>query len=591
VKRIDGTSLTLDLMKFLEEAENIPLFQEFCRKYHKENELLLFLDISRFQEMNTTSAEQYNLGRSIFDSYFNLRSSKSVQVPKEISDYLREAYDRAIDQKLIPGELFENVFKYIKRILASSFSFYMDEKLVNDSLNESDLEDCMYCLKKFNMITRRKLICSKCQKTLCRDCVNRDISNFSGKVCDICYISSTFKNLFYFSYVDKDLPRPFYFIVKSQDELKEWIDSFNLSLKIDELHHNPDNLTSVHKEGWIAFEDLSSKNWVKRYAILKNRRMWFFEFELRGHIHLSQSVIHTTEMSPVLSKEVANYGGFVSESNFSYQMLLKPDERTYYIAADSLDEQNLWIEKISWASSTSSDGKESPYETVDQAMYSRTKNEESPSGLVALVFTDVEKSTTLWERKPDAMNEALIKHDAILREYLSIFKGYEVKTEGDAFMIAFINALDAVKWCLEVQKALLSCDWPIDLLSESSASRELNSEGAMIWSGLRVRMGIHYGEPNLRKNPITKRMDYFGPTVNRTARIANSAHGGQIICSQEVVDYVQDFATESFIRKISFKKLGEFPFKGISSNVEVFQISSKELMARQFPPLRIGEKD
>ena len=75
----------------------------------------------------------------------------------------------------------------------------------------------------------------------------------------------------------------------------------------------------------------------------------------------------------------------------------------------------------------------------------------APIGEVTLVFTDVEGSTALWEAAPVEMREALELHDQLMRRTIDEYQGYEVKTEGDAFMVAFQHPKDALAWCLAVQ--------------------------------------------------------------------------------------------------------------------------------------------
>ena len=95
---------------------------------------------------------------------------------------------------------------------------------------------------------------------------------------------------------------------------------------------------------------------------------------------------------------------------------------------------------------------------------------------VTFVFTDVQNSTKLWEAVPDAMNEGLEKHDLLLRELLKTYRGYEVKTEGDAFMVSFFTPSDAIMWCIAVQKQLLKIEWSEDLLAQPAASKAYAKE-------------------------------------------------------------------------------------------------------------------
>ena len=220
---------------------------------------------------------------------------------------------------------------------------------------------------------------------------------------------------------------------------------------------------------------------------------------------------------------------------------------------------------------------------------------EQDGGDVVLCFTDIESSTSLWEGAPAAMNAALERHDVIFRTLLARFRGYEVKTEGDAFMIAFFCVLDAVRWTLAVQEALLHATWPAEILALPSGRQQYAPTAAtasaadpqLVWNGLRVRMGIHVGQPSCRRNPVTGRMvqrnsqlahtkthciaapscrtelilpvltstllvvivrvfvccsivqDYFGNVVNKAARVSDAAHGGQVVCTIDVYERMQ----------------------------------------------------
>ncbi|CAE6472561.1 unnamed protein product [Rhizoctonia solani] len=157
-----------------------------------------------------------------------------------------------------------------------------------------------------------------------------------------------------------------------------------------------------------------------------------------------------------------------------------------------------------------------------------------PIGSIALVFTDIRNSTSLWEKNP-GMSAAMRTHNSLLRRELRNCGGYECKTEGDAFMVSFQSAPAAMLWCFKVQIGLCNADWPIEIL-ESEDGKEIRSpEGDLLARGLSVRMGIHWGAPVCEEDPITGRMDYFGPMVNRSARVSATAMGGEIMVSADAL--------------------------------------------------------
>ena len=134
------------------------------------------------------------------------------------------------------------------------------------------------------------------------------------------------------------------------------------------------------------------------------------------------------------------------------------------------------------------------------------------------------------------MQTAMRMHNFLLRRQLRNIGGYEVKTEGDAFMVSFQSVTSALLWCFQVQLQLLTENWPQEIL-ESEDGKEIYSEstGELMYRGLSVRMGIHWGRPVCEADPITRRMDYFGPMVNRASRIQSAAEGGQILVSRDVL--------------------------------------------------------
>ena len=131
-----------------------------------------------------------------------------------------------------------------------------------------------------------------------------------------------------------------------------------------------------------------------------------------------------------------------------------------------------------------------------------------PTGTVTYLFTDVEGSTRLWERHPDAMALALARHDELVEQAVGRHGGALVRPrgEGDSRFAVFARASDAVAAAAEVQRVLHTEPWPTP-------------------TPLRVRMALHTGEADLRAG------DYYGAAVNRCARLRSAAHGGQTLLS------------------------------------------------------------
>lgn len=205
-----------------------------------------------------------------------------------------------------------------------------------------------------------------------------------------------------------------------------------------------------------------------------------------------------------------------------------------------------------------------------------------PVGDVTLVFTDVEGSTVQWEWDAESMAVAIRVHNDLMRAKLHEWSGYEVKTEGDAFMVAFADPLSAVNWCLDVQEKLLEASWP-EKLYEHSKSKIVKSSasGNLLYKGLRVRMGIHNGKPSAEEDPVTGRMDYFGPMVNRAARVESVAHGGQIVMSSDVHDRVLDALRDSRWNP-EVRDLGSFELKGLNDPTHIYQLLPSSLVERKF---------
>jgi predicted ATPase/class 3 adenylate cyclase len=182
-----------------------------------------------------------------------------------------------------------------------------------------------------------------------------------------------------------------------------------------------------------------------------------------------------------------------------------------------------------------------------------------PTGTVTFLFTDIEGSTRMWERSPQAMQAALARHDEILRGATEQHGGYIFKTVGDAFCCAFPTAPDALEAALDGQWLLLKERW-----GESIP--------------LRVRMALHMGAAEERDG------DYVGPPVNRVARLLSAGHGGQVLLSLPTQELVRDQLPVG----TSLMDLGERHLKDLFRPERVFQLLATGLPS-EFPPLRTLE--
>jgi adenylate cyclase len=176
---------------------------------------------------------------------------------------------------------------------------------------------------------------------------------------------------------------------------------------------------------------------------------------------------------------------------------------------------------------------------IDSKLMRLDQEIEAPTGQVALVFTDIVNSILLWDTYPTAMASAQQMHNELMRRQSRIIGGYEVKMDSGYNIIAFPTATGALLWCFAVQMQLLELPWPLEILNSVHGQEIINEEGNIIFRGLQIRMGIHWGTPVVSTDPITKRMAYYGPMVNRASRISSIAQGGQIIASSEFIWEIQ----------------------------------------------------
>jgi predicted ATPase/class 3 adenylate cyclase len=177
---------------------------------------------------------------------------------------------------------------------------------------------------------------------------------------------------------------------------------------------------------------------------------------------------------------------------------------------------------------------------------------ESRAATLTFLFTDLEGSTRLWEDHPEAMRDALARHDDLLHDAVARHDGQVVKSTGDGAFAIFTRPQDGVAAAVDAQKMLAATRWPAPV-------------------ELRVRMGIHTGQATERRG------DWYGADVNRAARVMAVANGGQIVCTRAVGELVRaSFATID---------LGEHRLRDLQSSVHLFQVDVPG-QSGDHPPLR-----
>jgi predicted ATPase/class 3 adenylate cyclase len=178
-----------------------------------------------------------------------------------------------------------------------------------------------------------------------------------------------------------------------------------------------------------------------------------------------------------------------------------------------------------------------------------------PAGTVSFLFSDIEGSTRHWQDDSDGMRRSLALHDEISRAAIAAHAGHVLKHTGDGLVAVFATATDAIAAAVDAQRAFGSAEW-----------------GA---APLRVRMGVHTGDAERRDG------DYFGPTLNRAARLMATAHAGQILVSSAAAG----LAREGLADAVELINLGEHLLRDLDRPERVFQIRAPGIDSA-FPPLR-----
>ena len=221
-----------------------------------------------------------------------------------------------------------------------------------------------------------------------------------------------------------------------------------------------------------------------------------------------------------------------------------------------------------------------------------------PTGQVVLAFTEIVNSTHLWDVNETAMRTAVTMHHQLLRRHVRLCSGYEVKTEGDAFTVAFTTVSAALLWCSSVQIFLLDEPWPKEILDLPEGREVRDAKGTLIARGLSLRMGIHCGTPVCEMNLVSRRMAYYGTMVNRASRVANSAAGGQILLSADALreleaekDSVEPQLTEALLLfELVYIAVGERKLKGLEIPEVMTAAYPLKLLNRLHMPAAVSAK-
>eukprot|EP01063_Lacrimia_lanifica_P026210 TRINITY_DN3490_c1_g4_i1.p1 TRINITY_DN3490_c1_g4~~TRINITY_DN3490_c1_g4_i1.p1 ORF type:complete len:939 (+),score=119.14 TRINITY_DN3490_c1_g4_i1:54-2870(+) len=192
----------------------------------------------------------------------------------------------------------------------------------------------------------------------------------------------------------------------------------------------------------------------------------------------------------------------------------------------------------------------------------------------AIVFTDIVGSTKLWDACPDGMDAAVLMHETLIRQQIAAFHGYEVKTIGDAFMVAFPEFTHAIDFGVSVLHIFRRAVWP-----EAMA----DVPGFDVSNGLQLRIGAAAGGLKIRKNDLTGRYDYFGPVVNKAARLESHGSVGFVSVDADEISFSLRRGLED--RQIGQRRVGPVMMPGIPNPVTVTALAYESDLDRQRPAL------
>ncbi|KAH9385451.1 uncharacterized protein NEMAJ01_0347 [Nematocida major] len=161
-----------------------------------------------------------------------------------------------------------------------------------------------------------------------------------------------------------------------------------------------------------------------------------------------------------------------------------------------------------------------------------------------VVFTDIVNSTKLWSKDSIKMMQMSKIHNTTVRSLMRKLGGYEVKTEGDSFMMIFYDEQCAIEFGSEIHKVLLKKNWPEMGIQHNPL---IYSKAKALYRGLQIRVGISKGACVVENDPITKRLDFYGKSVIEAARLCSMASGGETLITHTMYNRIKDIKSKKYI--------------------------------------------
>jgi class 3 adenylate cyclase len=209
---------------------------------------------------------------------------------------------------------------------------------------------------------------------------------------------------------------------------------------------------------------------------------------------------------------------------------------------------------------------------------------EAPEGRVALVVARLSGASALWESRPEATGTALRLATSLLARLTVEHQGYEVRAEGETFVLAFSSPLSAARWCVAAQRALVDAEWPPKLLEHPESAIVTMPDGRPIQRGLRYAIAMHVGTPNVVREGGAARTSYGGEVMDFAEQVASMASGGQVLLTPPAWSAVDAMGVH-LLDDADYQEVGPHRVSGREEAISLVQLLPGELASRTFPPI------